>query len=202
MSSSDFREFQQIWQPRIAAEIYAFTGDRGAAGEIAQEVFSLAGSRWTRLERQEDPVRWSRQEAWQRVDERWLGTSRPGGDESAPAMVAALAELPRPPAGPWCCCWPRCPRTSTSRSARPRSPPRSGTRRWNTWPPHCPGTIRPPCSHSCAPAGRSRCRVRAWTLSRRNGRARTLSPRRAAHAVRAPWWPSGRWPCWWQGSSA
>ncbi|GAA1404487.1 hypothetical protein [Catellatospora coxensis] len=94
MSSSDFREFQQIWQPRIAAEIYAFTGDRGAAGEIAQEVFSLAGSRWTRLERQEDPVRWSRQEAWQRVDERWLGTSRPGGDESAPAMVAALAELP------------------------------------------------------------------------------------------------------------
>ncbi|MEU8000017.1 hypothetical protein AB0B66_02410 [Catellatospora sp. NPDC049111] len=94
MSSSDFREFQQIWQPRIAAEIYAFTGDRAAAGEIAQEVFSLAGSRWTRLERQEDPVRWSRQEAWQRVDERWLGTSRPDGDESAPAMVAALAELP------------------------------------------------------------------------------------------------------------
>lgn len=94
MSSSDFREFQQIWQPRIAAEIYAFTGDRSAASEIAQEVFSLAGSRWTRLDRQEDPVRWSRQEAWQRVDERWLGTSRPSADGSDPAMVAALAELP------------------------------------------------------------------------------------------------------------
>ncbi|WP_155374356.1 SigE family RNA polymerase sigma factor [Catellatospora vulcania] len=93
MTSSDFREYQQIWQPRIAAEIYAYTGDRAAAAEIAQEVFSLAGSRWTRLERQEDPIRWARQEAWQRVDERWLGTARPSGDESHPAMVAALAVL-------------------------------------------------------------------------------------------------------------
>ncbi|GAA2361832.1 hypothetical protein Cme02nite_43090 [Catellatospora methionotrophica] len=91
--SSDFREFQQIWQPRISAEIYAFTGDRDASAEIAQEVFSLAGSRWTRLERQEDPIRWARQEAWQRVDERWLGTSRPGDDGTSPAMVAALSVL-------------------------------------------------------------------------------------------------------------
>ncbi|WP_144122226.1 hypothetical protein [Catellatospora sichuanensis] len=93
MTSSDYREFQQIWQPRIAAEIYAYTGDRAAAAEIAQEVFSLAGSRWTRLERQEDPIRWARQEAWQRIDERWLGTARPSGDEFGPAMVAALAML-------------------------------------------------------------------------------------------------------------
>ncbi|GIF97405.1 hypothetical protein [Catellatospora citrea] len=93
MTSSDYREFQQIWQPRIAAEIYAYTGDRDAAAEIAQEVFGLAGSRWTRLEQQEDPIRWARQEAWQRVDERWLGTARPHGDQSGPAMVAALAAL-------------------------------------------------------------------------------------------------------------
>lgn len=93
MSSSDFREFQQIWQPRISAEIYAYTGDRGASAEIAQEVFSLAGSRWTRLERQDDPIRWARQEAWQRVDERWLGTSRPDDGGSSPAMVSALAML-------------------------------------------------------------------------------------------------------------
>ncbi|GAA1361298.1 hypothetical protein [Catellatospora chokoriensis] len=93
MTSSDYREFQQIWQPRIAAEIYAYTGDRDAAAEIAQEVFGLAGSRWTRLEQQDDPIRWARQEAWQRVDERWLGTARPGGDQYGPAMVTALAAL-------------------------------------------------------------------------------------------------------------
>lgn len=93
MTSSDFREYQQIWQPRIAAEIYAYTGDRNAAAEIAQEVFGLAGSRWTRLEQQDDPIRWARQEAWQRVDERWLGTARPSGEQSLPAMVATLAAL-------------------------------------------------------------------------------------------------------------
>ncbi|MEU8078417.1 hypothetical protein AB0B31_23605 [Catellatospora citrea] len=93
MTSSDYREFQQIWQPRIAAEIYAYTGDRDAAAEIAQEVFGLAGSRWTRLEQQDDPIRWARQEAWQRVDERWLGTARPGGEQPGPAMVTTLAAL-------------------------------------------------------------------------------------------------------------
>jgi RNA polymerase sigma-70 factor, ECF subfamily len=91
----------------LTLQVYAYTGDLGAAQDIVQEAFCRAVPRWDRLGRYDDPVAWLRRVCWNLATSRWrrlrTGTrvmltpreaSIPGPDVDRLALVAALAKLP------------------------------------------------------------------------------------------------------------
>ncbi|NYE35254.1 RNA polymerase sigma-70 factor (ECF subfamily) [Nocardioides cavernae] len=104
----DFEEFYAATWPRTLAVVYALTGDRGSAEEIAQEAYVKAWSHWTKVSRYDQPAAWVRQVAtrlsvsrWRRgkVAAAWLARNRteqvsPAPDETSTALVQALLRLP------------------------------------------------------------------------------------------------------------
>jgi RNA polymerase sigma-70 factor, ECF subfamily len=104
----DFTAFYEATWPRTVACAYAMTGDLGEAEDLAQEAYSRAWARWSRLRAYEDPAAWVRHVATRLAVSRWrrartaagfLARSR-GMDPAAPpsettaALVAALKQLP------------------------------------------------------------------------------------------------------------
>jgi RNA polymerase sigma-70 factor (ECF subfamily) len=91
----------------LTLQVYAYTGDMGAAQDIVQEAFCRALTRWSRISRYDDPVAWLRRVAWNLATSRWRRL-RNGGqvadayrEESVPgpsadrvALTTALARLP------------------------------------------------------------------------------------------------------------
>lgn len=106
----DFTAFYDATWGRTVACAYAVTGDLGAAEEIAQEAYTRAWSRWSRLRSYDEPSAWVRQVASRLAVSRWrrartalthLARQRPpepvrGPDESSVLLVRALRELPEP----------------------------------------------------------------------------------------------------------
>jgi RNA polymerase sigma-70 factor (ECF subfamily) len=104
----EFTAFYDATWARTVACAYAVTGDLGAAEEAAQEAYSRAWPRWSKLATYDDPGAWVRQVATRQAISRWrrgrtahrfLSRSRPPEHASAPdentvALVTALRSLP------------------------------------------------------------------------------------------------------------
>jgi len=107
-AEQDFTAFYDATWARTVACAYAVTGELGAAEEVAQEAYSRAWPRWSKLSTYDDPGAWVRQVAtrqaisrWRRVRtaNRFLTRSRPpesapAPDENTVALVSALRQLP------------------------------------------------------------------------------------------------------------
>ena len=107
-AEGDFAEFYAATWPRTLAVVYALTGDRGAAEELAQEAYVKAWSHWGRVSTYDQPGAWVRQVAtrlavsrWRRskVAATWLSRNRrpdtaPPPDETTTALVQALQQIP------------------------------------------------------------------------------------------------------------
>lgn len=105
---ADFSVFYDDAWARTVACAYAISADLGAAEEIAQEAFTRAWLRWSRLSEYEEPAAWVRQVATRLAISRWrrgrvarafLARSRApepvaGPDADALALARALAQLP------------------------------------------------------------------------------------------------------------
>jgi RNA polymerase sigma-70 factor, ECF subfamily len=67
-------QFDMLYEslfPRLAAELYAYLGDRGEAEDLAQEALLRAWQRWDLIRQYEDPVNWCRRVAWNLAISRW-----------------------------------------------------------------------------------------------------------------------------------
>jgi RNA polymerase sigma-70 factor, ECF subfamily len=107
-SEEDFAAFYNATWRRTVACAYAVLGDLGAAEESAQEAYTRAWPRWSKLSSYDDPGAWVRQVAtrqaiggWRRrrTANRFLATARPPESAAPPgpdtvALVAALRQLP------------------------------------------------------------------------------------------------------------
>jgi RNA polymerase sigma-70 factor, ECF subfamily len=107
-SEEDFTAFYNATWSRTVTCAYAVLGDLGAAEEAAQEAYTRAWPRWSKLAAYDDPGAWVRQVATRQAISGWrrrrtarnfLARSRPPEtapppDENSVALVAALRQLP------------------------------------------------------------------------------------------------------------
>jgi RNA polymerase sigma-70 factor, ECF subfamily len=107
-AEQDFTAFYDATWSRTVACAYAVTGELGAAEEVAQEAYTRAWTRWSKLSVYDNPGAWVRQVATRQAISRWrrmrtagrfLQRSRPpehtaAPDETTVALVAALRRLP------------------------------------------------------------------------------------------------------------
>jgi RNA polymerase sigma-70 factor (ECF subfamily) len=107
-ADEDFTAFYDATWGRTVACAYAVTGELGAAEEAAQEAYTRAWPRWSKLSTYDDPGAWVRQIATRQAISRWrrgrtahrfLSRSRPpenapAPDENTVALVTALRALP------------------------------------------------------------------------------------------------------------
>jgi RNA polymerase sigma-70 factor (ECF subfamily) len=108
VSEDEFAAFYDATWSRTVACAYAVTGELGAAEEVAQEAYTRAWPRWSKLTTYDDPGAWVRQVATRQAISRWrrLRTARnhlsrsgppepvPPPDENTVALVTALRSLP------------------------------------------------------------------------------------------------------------
>ena len=104
----DFADFYDATWGRTVACAYALTGDLGAAEDLAQEAYSRAWPRWSRLRDYDDPGAWVRQVATRAAVSGWrrrrtallhLARQRPPEpaappDETSLVLVEALRRIP------------------------------------------------------------------------------------------------------------
>ena len=109
--NEDFDAFYLGSRTRLVHQMYAMTGDLGAAQDAAQEAYARAWQRWSRLRDYDDPEAWVRTVAWRLVVSRWRtarnamrahrrqavaeSTPEPSPDTRRPGLRAAP-----PPGGP------------------------------------------------------------------------------------------------------
>jgi RNA polymerase sigma-70 factor (ECF subfamily) len=109
MDSAEFDDFYVATFRRVAAQVYALTGDPDEAEECAQEAFARAWAHRHRLERSGYPEAWVHTTAYRLAVSRWRRTTRggrapdravqPNAAVAAPgpehvALIAALRQLP------------------------------------------------------------------------------------------------------------
>jgi RNA polymerase sigma-70 factor (ECF subfamily) len=107
-AEGDFADFYSATWPRTLAVVYALTGDRGTAEEIAQEAYVKAWSHWGRVATYDQPAAWVRQVATRLTVSRWRRTKVAAAwfarnrreqvvdppDETTAALVQALLRIP------------------------------------------------------------------------------------------------------------
>ena len=105
--NEDFDAFYLGSRTRLLHQLYAMTGDLGAAQDAAQEAYARAWQRWSKLRTYDDPEAWVRTVAWRLVVSRWRSPQRDarpstprarrvhaGAVPDTVALVAALRRLP------------------------------------------------------------------------------------------------------------
>jgi RNA polymerase sigma-70 factor, ECF subfamily len=106
--NEDFDAFYLGSRTRLLHQLYAMTGDLGAAQDAAQEAYARAWQRWSRLRDYDDPEAWVRTVAWRLVVSRWRsarnamrahrrqvsGEPVPEPSPDTVALVSALRRLP------------------------------------------------------------------------------------------------------------
>lgn len=104
----DFSDFYDVTWRRAVACAHAVTGEVGAAEDAAQEAFTRAWPRWSKLQSYDDPGAWVCQVATRQAISRWrrlrtaqqfLARSRPPAHHPPPdpaqiALADALRALP------------------------------------------------------------------------------------------------------------
>ncbi|MGA8246682.1 MAG: sigma factor, partial [Nocardioides sp.] len=70
-AEQDFTAFYDATWARTVACAYAVTGELGAAEEAAQEAYTRAWPRWSKLSTYDDPGAWVRQVATRQAISRW-----------------------------------------------------------------------------------------------------------------------------------
>lgn len=104
----EFADFYDATWSRTLACAYGMTGDLGVAEELAQEAYTRAWARWSRLTTYDEPAAWVRQVATNLAVSRWrrgraakawrarqcADEPTPGPDETSTVLVAALRRLP------------------------------------------------------------------------------------------------------------
>ncbi|MCP2339057.1 RNA polymerase sigma factor [Actinomadura rupiterrae] len=107
---ASFAEFYRGAYPSLVAELYACTGDRPDAQEVAQEAFMRAWSQWGRVRDLDHPRAWVARVAYRLAASRWRRTAIalralrrhgpppdvPPPDGASVYLVSALAKLPEP----------------------------------------------------------------------------------------------------------
>jgi RNA polymerase sigma-70 factor, ECF subfamily len=107
-AEQDFTAFYDATWARTVTCAYAVTGDLGTAEEAAQEAYTKAWPRWSKLSTYDDPGAWVRKVAthqaisgWRRGRTARLFLARssppepaPPPDENSVALVTALRQLP------------------------------------------------------------------------------------------------------------
>lgn len=106
-SGPDLEAFYAAHFPGLVVQLYAYTGDLGAAHELVQEAICRAIPRWSTISGYDDPLAWVRRVAFNLAKSRWrrLRTAAayqrthceevvPGPSPDRVALVAALAKLP------------------------------------------------------------------------------------------------------------
>ncbi|MGH3661303.1 MAG: SigE family RNA polymerase sigma factor [Micromonosporaceae bacterium] len=105
-------EFAALYQARfndLAAQLFAYIGDRTEAQDLVQEAFVRAWQRWHKVGEYDDPVAWVRRVAWNlatsrhrrlKVARRFLARSgppepHPDASPDHVALVAALRKIPQ-----------------------------------------------------------------------------------------------------------
>ena len=109
--SADFDAFYTATVRRVVLYLYAVSGDRSDAQEVAQEAFARAWQYWPKISRYDDPEAWVRTVAWRLMANRWRGLRRwlaaqgrlgppveatAGPSPDRVAVMAALQRLPKP----------------------------------------------------------------------------------------------------------
>ena len=109
--SADFDAFYLATVRRVVLYLYAVSGDRSEAQDLAQEAYARAWQNWPRVSRYDDPEAWVRTVAWRLTANRWRGLRRrlaalgrlgpPAGSTPGPspdrvAVTGALQRLPQP----------------------------------------------------------------------------------------------------------
>lgn len=105
--NQDFAEFYAAHFAQVAAQLYAYLGDRGEAQDLTQEAFCRALDRWKTVSAYDQPLAWVRQVAWNlaksrmrhlQVVMRHAARERPqhveGPGPDRVVLVNALAALP------------------------------------------------------------------------------------------------------------
>ena len=109
-SQAQFSAFYDATWSRTVACAYAVIGDVGTAEELAQDAYTKAWPRWSKLATYDDPGAWVRQVATRMAISRWrrqrtalrhLTRTRPPEpapppDESTVLLATALRQLPEP----------------------------------------------------------------------------------------------------------
>jgi RNA polymerase sigma-70 factor (ECF subfamily) len=104
----DFEEFYEGTRHRVVTFLYAVTGDRSEAQDVAQEAYARAWQRWANVSTYDDPEAWVRMvgyrlalKVWRKARNRFRAYRRHGPerdvrppDETSVAVRAALRELP------------------------------------------------------------------------------------------------------------
>jgi RNA polymerase sigma-70 factor (ECF subfamily) len=103
----DFADLYAATFHGLCMQLFAYTGDLGAAQDAVQEAFCRALPRWSTLSTYDDPAAWVRKVAWNLATSRWrqlrrltdLGSHTPEQVVPAPTadrldLMAALAKLP------------------------------------------------------------------------------------------------------------
>lgn len=108
VTTDDFDAFYQGTRQRVAATLYALTGDLAEAQDVTQEAYARAWQRWGTVATYDDPEAWVRTVArriaysgWRKARNRLTAYRRHGpappaaapGDDTV-ALVAALRQLP------------------------------------------------------------------------------------------------------------
>lgn len=67
----DFDRLYHTLFPRLAAEMYAYLGDRAEAEDVAQEALLRTWQRWELVGGYDQPIAWVRRVAWNLATSRW-----------------------------------------------------------------------------------------------------------------------------------
>ncbi|WP_433300532.1 sigma-70 family RNA polymerase sigma factor [Actinoplanes sp. CA-030573] len=108
MSGFEFEDFYAAYFRPLTIQMYAYTGDLGAAQDVVQEAFCRAFAQWRHVSDLEEPGAWVRRVAWNLATSQWrrarlaarfaaLHRAEPAVAEPSPdrvALAAALAKLP------------------------------------------------------------------------------------------------------------
>jgi RNA polymerase sigma-70 factor (ECF subfamily) len=90
----DFDELYAAHFTSVTIQLYAYTGNRQEAQDVAQEAFCRALARWKEISTYEDPVAWVRRVAWN------LATTNFRRSKVAAAFRARHREVHTPPPSP------------------------------------------------------------------------------------------------------
>lgn len=111
-AGDEFDDLYHALFPRLAAELFAYLGDRAEAEDVTQEALLRAWQRWSTVGHYDEPMAWVRHVAWNLATSRWrrmTAAGRAWARHRSPAyaavtlsadhvaLVAALRRLPERP---------------------------------------------------------------------------------------------------------